>query len=80
MFFQPFQMGKESKPRKKKLSMKTRLIIILVMLVLVNLIFYVGFDNSDDSIDEDKIEQESKIILDEFSKEQQFFKFNPPTP
>jgi len=50
------------------------------MLVLVNLIFYVGFDNSDDSIDEDKIEQESKIILDEFSKEQQFFKFNPPTP
>ncbi|KAG2474545.1 MAG: hypothetical protein NPMRTHETA2_160006 [Nitrosopumilales archaeon] len=73
-------MGKESKPRKKKLSMKTRLIIILVMLVLVNLIFYVGFDNSDDSIDEDKIEQESKIILDEFSKEQQFFKFNPPTP
>jgi len=73
-------MRKESKPRKKKLSMKTRLIIILVMLVLVNLIFYVGFDNSDDSIDEDKIEQESKIILDEFSKEQQFFKFNPPTP
>jgi len=73
-------MGKESKSRKKKLSMKTRLIIILVMLVLVNLIFYVGFDNSDDSIDEDKIEQESKIILDEFSKEQQFFKFNPPTP
>lgn len=73
-------MGKESKPRKKKLSVKTRLIIILVMLVLVNLIFYVGFDNSDDSIDEDKIEQESKIILDEFSKEQQFFKFNPPTP
>ena len=73
-------MGKESKPRKKKLSMKTRLIIILVMLVLVNLIFYVGFDNSDDSIDEDKIEQESKIILDEFSKEQQYAKFNPPTP
>lgn len=73
-------MGKESKPRKKKLSVKTRLIIILVMLVLVNLIFYVGFDNSDDSIDEDKIEQESKIILDEFSKERQFFKFNPPTP
>ena len=73
-------MGKDSKPMKKKLSMKTRLIIILVMLVLVNLIFYVGFDNSDDSIDEDKIEQESKIILDEFSKEQQFFKFNPPTP
>jgi len=60
--------------------MKTRLIIILVMLVLVNLIFYVGFDNSDDSIDEDKIEQESKIILDEFSKEQQHAKFNPPTP
>jgi len=73
-------MGKDSKPMKKKLSMKTRLIIILVMLVLVNLIFYVGFDNSDDSIDEDKIEQESKIILDKFSKEQQYAKFNPPTP
>lgn len=71
---------KESKPGEKKLSMKTRLMIILVMFVLVNLIFYVVVDSSDDSTEEWRIEQESEITLEESNEEQQYAKFNPPKP
>ena len=34
---------------KKSLSMKTRLILIAIMFVIINLIFYFGFDSSDES-------------------------------
>ena len=34
---------------KKSLSMKTRLIMIAIMFVIINLIFYFGFDSSDES-------------------------------
>ena len=34
---------------KKRLSMKTRLILIAIMFVIINLIFYFGFDSSDES-------------------------------
>ena len=33
---------------KKSLSMKTRLILIAIMFVIINLIFYFGFDSSDE--------------------------------
>ena len=33
---------------KKGLSMKTRLIMIAIMFVIINLIFYFGFDSSDE--------------------------------
>jgi len=33
----------------KKLSMKTRLIFIAIMFVIINLVFYFGFDSSDES-------------------------------
>ncbi len=70
----------ESKPGKKKLSMKTRLLVIVIMFVIVNLIFYVAFDSSDDSTEEEKIEQEFKVTLEESNQEQPFAKFNPPIP
>ena len=34
---------------KKSLSMKTRVILIAIMFVIINLIFYFGFDSSDES-------------------------------
>ena len=34
---------------KKGISMKTRLILIAIMFVIINLIFYFGFDSSDES-------------------------------
>jgi len=71
---------KKSKPGKKKLSMKTRLLVIVFMFVIVNLIFYVAFDSSDDPTEEEKFEHEIEVILEEFNQEQQFAKFNPPKP
>lgn len=34
---------------ERKLSMKSRLILIAIMFVVINLIFYFGFDSSDES-------------------------------
>jgi len=37
---------------EKILSIKSKLIIIAIMFVIINLIFYIGFDSSDDSSEE----------------------------
>ncbi len=34
---------------ERKLSMKSRLIIIAIMFVIINLVFYFGFDSSEES-------------------------------
>ena len=76
-------MKPNSPPAKKKLSMKTRLILIVVVFVIVNLIFYVGFESSEDSQDEQEIEQEIEqegVVLEEPEEEQIYAKFNPPEP
>ena len=54
--------------------------IILVMFVLINLIFYVAVDSSDDSTEEEGIKQEREVTLKESNEEQQYAKFNPPKP
>jgi len=76
-------MKPNSPPAKKKLSMKTRLVLIIVVFGIVNLIFYVGFDSSEDSQDGAEIEQEGEVMVDtveETEEEQIFAKFNPPKP
>ena len=45
----------------KKFSMKTRLIFIAIMFVIINLVFYFGFDSSDES--ESSIEIDDKNLL-----------------
>jgi hypothetical protein len=49
---------------EKTLSIKSKLIIIAIMFVIINLIFYVGFDSSDDSEEsiklKDNVEQNIK--------------------
>lgn len=72
-------MNKEPKPGKK-LSMKTRLILILVIFVIVNLIFYLAFDGKDDSVEDKEIEQENQVTPEESNEEELFYKFNPPKP
>ena len=72
-------MKPNSPPAKKKLSMKTRLIVIIVVFVMINIIFYVGFDESEDSQDVEEIELESEVI-EEPEEEQVFANFNPPKP
>lgn len=72
-------MRPNSPPEKKKLSMKTRLIVIVVVFVIINLIFYVGFEGSEDSQDDQEIEQEGAVI-EEVEEEPKYAKFNPPEP
>ena len=70
-------------PAKKKLSMKTRLVLIIVVFVMVNLIFYVGLDGSEDSQDGEEIEQEGGVMeetVEETEEEQIYAKFNAPKP
>ena len=45
----------------KKLSMKTRLIFIAIMFVIINLVFYFGFDSSEES--EPLIDIDDKNLL-----------------
>ena len=76
---------KEPKPERKKLSMKTRLIIIGAMFALINLVFFVSSELSDESLSEDLIFEETvENISEETSEnteeEKQFYKFNPPSP
>jgi uncharacterized membrane protein YvbJ len=46
---------------KKGLSMKTRLIMIAIMFVIINLIFYFGFDSSDESGQNDELDIDIKF-------------------
>ena len=47
---------------KKSLSMKTRLILIAIMFVIINLIFYFGFDSSDESGENKELDIELSLI------------------
>ena len=49
---------------QNKLSMKTRLILIAIMFVIINLVFYVGFDSSDESSDESNLNDQIQSDLD----------------
>ena len=76
-------MKPNSPPERKKLSMKTRLIVIAAVFVIINLVFYLGFEGSEDSENEQKVEQdsiESEEIQEETEEEKVFAKFNPPEP
>ena len=46
---------------KKGLSMKTRLIMIAIMFVIINVIFYFGFDSSDESGQNDELDIDIKF-------------------
>ncbi|MCH7966835.1 MAG: hypothetical protein QQN61_05105 [Nitrosopumilus sp.] len=45
----------------KKLSIKTRLIFIAIMFVIINLVFYFGFDSSEES--ESTVEIDDRNLL-----------------
>jgi len=54
--------------------MKSRLLIIVVMFIVINLVFYVGSEFSDESKSEKQIEQFNQ------SEDPPYPKFNPPSP
>ncbi len=76
---------KEPKPERKKLSMKTRIIIIGAMFALINLVFFVSSELSDESLSEElfseeTVEKVSEETSENTEEEKQFYKFNPPSP
>ena len=77
-------MGKEISG-KKKLSVKTRLIIIAAMFALVNVVFFATESMKDTEepteLSDDKIIEEEQIVeLEEELDERLYYKFNPPSP
>ena len=46
---------------RRTLSVKTKLLLIVIMFVVINLIFYFGFDSSDES--EKQIEFDNQDLL-----------------
>ena len=56
---------------KKGLSMKTRLIMIAIMFVIINLIFYFGFDSSDELGENKELDTDIKLN-DEIQSDSQY--------
>jgi len=48
----------------RKLSMKTRLIFIAIMFVIINLVFYFGFDSSEESESLLEIDNENLLNME----------------
>ena len=67
----------ENRPPPKKLSMKTRLGLILVIFILVNIVFFLVFD-SDESESETELGQSEQDVTEEKKEEKLYPKFNPP--
>ena len=49
---------------ERKLSMKSRLIIIAIMFVIINLIFYFGFDSSDESNESVELDDAKQVNVE----------------
>jgi len=49
----------------KKLSMKSRLLLIAIMFIVINLIFYFAFDSSDESEKSSEFDNTNKIENEE---------------
>jgi len=82
--YQIFLLGKEV-AGKKKLSIKTRLILIAAMFAIVNVVFFATESLKDNEepieLSDDQIIEEEQIVeLEEELDERLYYKFNPPSP
>ncbi|NND85780.1 MAG: hypothetical protein HKM23_00305 [Nitrosopumilus sp.] len=56
---------------KRNLSIKSKLILLAVMFVVINLIFYVGFDSSDESEKSKEFDDEIEFNAERIQKSEQ---------
>jgi cell division protein YceG involved in septum cleavage len=49
---------------ERNLSMKTKLLLIVIMFVVINLIFYVGFDSSEESEELTELDGENQLNVE----------------
>ena len=70
-------MPHKSEP-ERNLSMKTKLFLIVIMFVVINLIFYVGFDSSDESENLTELNDKNQLNVEEnMEPEQEISNFIP---
>ena len=48
----------------RALSTKTKLVLILIMFGVINLIFYFGFDSSDESENQIELDGQNQLMID----------------
>jgi len=48
----------------RTLSTKTKLVLILIMFIVINLIFYFGFDSSDESGNPFELGEQDQLMVD----------------
>ena len=49
---------------ERNLSMKTKLLLIAIMFVVINLIFYVGFDSSEESEESTELDGKNQLNVE----------------
>ena len=49
---------------QRNLSIKTKLFLIVIMFVVINLIFYVGFDSSDESEKSSDLNDKNQVNIE----------------
>jgi len=50
---------------RRTLSVKTKLLLIVIMFVVINLIFYFGFDSSDESENQVEFDEQNQLKIEE---------------
>ncbi len=50
---------------RRGLPVKTKLLLIVIMFVVINLIFYFGFDSSDESEKQVEFDEENQLKIEE---------------
>ena len=61
---------------QRGLPVKTKLLLIAIMFVVINLIFYFGFDSSDESESLIEFDDQNQLMIDENSKLEQEMKIS----
>ncbi len=53
---------------ERSLSIKTKLLLIVIMFVVINLIFYFGFDSSDESENSVELDNTNQLTNEKFAE------------
>jgi len=58
---------------ERSLSIKTKLLLIVIMFVVINLIFYFGFDSSDESENSVELDNTNQLTNEKFAELEEEF-------
>jgi len=61
---------------QRGLPIKTKLLLIAIMFVVINLIFYFGIDSSDESETQVELDDQNQLMIDDNPKSEQEMKIS----